>query len=110
MNITNEHLLSAIEQRKQEIAGYQINIDNYTLMIKKIKGDWCDETAMYKGLDTQKLAAAISDEQKLLHVADLNFRDALSVTLRAERIEQRKAILILSVLQDQLEVNDVRTD
>jgi hypothetical protein len=95
-------LETAIEQRTAEVAGYQTNIDNYTAMIEKIPGDWCEKTAPYRGFDTQKLANATDDEELMLRVADLNFRDSLRVTVRAERIEQRKAMLVLSVLQDQL--------
>lgn len=97
-----EHLVQAIDQRAQEVAGYQTNIDNYTRMVAKIAGEWCALTSKYKGMDSQQVAASITDDAVLIKVSDLNFRDKLTVALRAERMEQRKAMLVMTVLQDQL--------
>lgn len=99
--MTLDQLNQNIEARTQEVAGYQVNIDNYTRMIAKIGGEWCPKTAPLQGLDTQQMVAACADDEVLTKAADLNFREKLQATLRAERIEQRKAMLVLEVLQDQ---------
>ena len=73
-----EILKSAHEQRINEVLSYQINIDNYKLAIKHIEqsGD-----------------------------ADLTeFRGQLERLLSSEIIEQKKAKVMLAVIEQQLEV------
>lgn len=100
--MTLDQLNINIAARIDEVADYQTNIDNYTRMIAKIRGEWCEQTEHLRGLDTQQMVAACQDESLLTRAADLNFRDKLQAMVRAERIEQRKAMLVLEVLQDQL--------
>lgn len=101
MNI--EQLKTNIEARIQEVAGYQTNIDNYTRMIAELPVEWNEATAQYRGKETADLVQIIDDEALLTQVADLVFKDKLTATLRTERLEQRKAKLVLKVLQNQLE-------
>jgi hypothetical protein len=73
----NEILTQALIGREQEIMGYQINIDNYTLAIEHIKtsGD-----------------------------SDLNeFREKLEALLTSEKLEQKKAMVMHHVVKQQLE-------
>ena len=73
----HEILTQALETRQQEIMGYQINIDNYTLAIAHIEesGD-----------------------------ADLtDFCERLKASLVTEKLEQKKAMVIGFVIQQQLE-------
>lgn len=73
----HEILTQALEARQQEIMGYQINIDNYTLAIAYIEksGD-----------------------------ADLTeFCGKLEASLLTEKLEQKKAMVIGFVIQQQLE-------
>lgn len=100
--MNKDQLTQNIEARTAEVAGYQTNIDNYSRMIAKIAGDWDDSTQHLRGLDTQQMVAQCDAEEVLMRVADLNFKDKLMTTIRAERIEQRKAMLVLEVLQDQI--------
>ena len=72
-----EILKSALDARIQEVAGYQINIDNYTLAIQHIDG-----------------------------VADpdlVQFREQLTTLLASEILEQKKSKVMLAVIQQQLE-------
>lgn len=72
-----EILKNALEARHQEVLGYQINIDNYRLAIEHIdaSGD-----------------------------ADLfDFRDQLKGLLASEILEQKKAKVILAVIERQLQ-------
>lgn len=73
----NEILKQALVAREEEIFGYQINIDNYTLAIEHIN--------------------ASGD-------SDLNdFRDKLTELLASEKLEQKKAKVIRDIVQKQLE-------
>lgn len=70
-----EILKQASAARIEEIAGYQINIDNYTLAIPRAEADpeLSDFAAQLRGL------------------------------LASEKLEQKKAKIILSVLETQIE-------
>ena len=74
-----EILRANLDARKQEVMHYQINIDNYTLALADI-------------------AAMAEDEKSELLV----FADQLTKLLASERIEQKKAKVMLSVLQKQV--------
>ena len=77
---TREEILQTnLDARKQEVMHYQINIDNYTLALANI-------------------AAMAADERSELLV----FADQLTGLLASERMEQKKAKVMLAVLQQQL--------
>jgi hypothetical protein len=77
---TREEILQTnLDARKQEVMHYQINIDNYTLALANI-------------------AAMAADERSEL----LGFADQLTGLLASERMEQRKAKVMLEVLRQQL--------
>jgi hypothetical protein len=99
-----ETFKAAVEQRIEEIAGYQLNIDNYTRMIANIAEEWDDDIAHYADFALSDIVSVIHDEVLLTRVADLLFKDKLIITLRTEKLEQRKAKMVLAVLQTQLEV------
>ena len=75
-----EILLPALKARQQEVVHYQINIDNYTLALAEIR----------------KLPQAEQDELRA-------FADQLSSLLASEKLEQKKARIMLAVIQQQLE-------
>ena len=70
-----EILKDALVAREQEIMGYQINIDNYTLAIEHIK---------------------TSDDEDLA-----DFCQKLELLLASEKLEQKKAKVMLFVVQQQ---------
>ena len=72
-----EILTQAKESRCQEVQGYQINIDNYTLAIPHIDDLRDDDLSQ--------------------------FREHLASLLLSERLEQKKAKVMLAVLTKQLE-------
>ena len=77
---TREEILQTnLDARKQEVMHYQINIDNYTLALANI-------------------AAMAADERSEL----LGFVDQLTGLLASERMEQKKAKVMLEVLRQQL--------
>lgn len=75
-----EILISALDARQAEVMHYQINIDNYTLALAEIRN-------LPEG------------EQEELRA----FSDQLSGLLASERLEQKKARIMLAVIQQQLE-------
>lgn len=77
---TREEILqSALDARVQEVMHYQINIDNYTLALERISVLDADERAELSG-----------------------FADQLRGLLASERLEQKKAKVMLAVMQQQL--------
>ena len=72
-------LKNALEARNEEIASYQINIDNYVRAIDKIDKEYADNPAM------------------------IEFCDNLVNLLKGHETEQLKAIIIRDVIADQLE-------
>ena len=78
---TREEILrSALDARVQEVMHYQINIDNYTLALEEISALPQDERAELSG-----------------------FADQLRTLLSSEKLEQKKAKIMLSVVKGQLE-------
>lgn len=75
-----EILESSLDARQKEIAHYQINIDNYTLALVEIR----------------KLPDAEQSELQ-------SFADQLRGLLVSEKLEQKKAKIMLEVVKQQLE-------
>jgi hypothetical protein len=75
-----EILASALEAREQEIMHYQINIDNYTLALEEISQLSVDERA--------ELSA---------------FAEQLRTLLTSEKLEQKKAQIMYSVVKKQVD-------
>jgi hypothetical protein len=75
-----EILASALEAREQEIMHYQINIDNYTLALDEISQLSVDEKA--------ELSA---------------FAEQLRTLLTSEKLEQKKAKIMYSVVKKQVD-------
>jgi hypothetical protein len=74
-----EVLTSSLEAREQEIMYYQINIDNYAIALKKI-------------------AELPPSEQFELS----SFSEQLSTLLASEKLEQKKAKIMMSAIQEQV--------
>jgi hypothetical protein len=79
MKTREEILRINLEARKQEVMHYQINIDNYTLALEKIA------------------RMDVADRSELS-----DFADQLSCLLASEKLEQKKAKVMLDVIQQQL--------
>lgn len=78
---TREEILAmSLDARVQEIMHYQINIDNYSLALEEI-------------------AALPIDERAELS----EFADQLRTLLASEKLEQKKAKIMLAVVQRQVE-------
>jgi len=97
-----ETLKASLKQRDDEIFCYQLNIDNYTLLLKKLPNVWPEELMKFRGTDIATLVSNIQDEELITLAADLIFRDKLAATLITEKLEQRKAVLVREVLTEQI--------
>lgn len=75
-----EILLQALTARLQEVMNYQINIDNYALAL-------------------QHIGSLPPDEQNEVET----FADQLRGLLASEKLEQKKAKIMLAVIQKQVE-------
>lgn len=78
-----ELLLDALEARKQEVLCYQINIDNYTLALEEIAN------------------LSIEDRAEIA-----SFAEMLRSQLASEILEQKKAKIMLTVLQKRVRPHD----
>ena len=77
---TREEILEmSLEARLQEVMGYQINIDNYTIALSEISKK------------SQADQAELSE-----------FSDQLRNLLASEKLEQKKAEIMLAVIQQQV--------
>jgi hypothetical protein len=74
-----EILATALEAREQEVMHYQINIDNYAIAL-------------------QKIAELPADEQLELS----EFASQLKTLLASEKLEQKKAKIMLEVVKSQV--------
>ena len=74
-----EILKEALVAREQEVMGYQINIDNYTIALEEISKLPIEEKTELSG-----------------------FADQLQTLLSSEKLEQKKAKIMLAVIQRQI--------
>jgi hypothetical protein len=84
---------------------YQVNINNFEAMIATFADlplTWPNELTKYKGMGRDQLAAAIVDDDELDVVSRLAFRDELKMRIRSEKMEQRKAKMILATFEAQV--------
>jgi len=105
MITTQEHfnnLIVAAFHRELEIYQYQINIDNYGVMLAALpQGDWPSELLTYKNSTTEALPENLDDVAVGL-VADYQYRDKIRNLLRSEKVEQNKATRVRDALKAQI--------
>jgi hypothetical protein len=80
-NVTREEILTtSLTAREQEVMHYQINIDNYTLALEEIG----------------KLSSEECEEMSA-------FANQLAELLASEKLEQKKAKIMLAVVKKQIQ-------
>ena len=80
-NMSREEILkTSLEARDNEVMHYQINIDNYTLALQEIETLSADDRAELSG-----------------------FTEQLRTLLTSEKLEQKKAKIMLAVIKKQME-------
>ena len=106
MTVTTQDTLTALADnvvhREREVHQYQINIDNYTVMLTALpQDDWPTDIAQYKTTLTENIPYSVPMETVQL-IADYQYRDRLSYLLRTENIEQSKTKRVLEALKAQI--------
>lgn len=83
--------------RDEEVAAYQLNIDNYTAMVAALDAalpaEWPQELLAFRG-KAPDFVYANAPADKVEMLIDLGYRDRLRFLLRSERGEQRKTELV----------------
>jgi len=85
-----------------EIYQYQLNVDNYTVMLVGLPQDgWPDALVQYKETAIDNLPQDF-DDAKVGLVADYQYRDRLRNLLRTEKVECGRATKIRDALKEQI--------
>lgn len=100
-SMTKEQLLEAIKYRENEIANYQINIDNYSTMIEMLPQTYQSHLEKYKNVNPADLINLLPYTEIVI-ISDLQFKSQLEKLLLTEKLEQRKSIYVLHALQKRL--------
>jgi hypothetical protein len=106
MTVTTQDTLTTLADnvvhREREVHQYQINIDNYIVMLTALpQDDWPTDIAQYKTTLTENIPFSVPMETVQL-IADYQYRDRLSYLLRTENIEQSKTKRVLEALKAQI--------
>jgi hypothetical protein len=106
MITANEHQMSLIMNayhRSVEVYQYQVNIDNYLVVLNGMPtGPWDADIAQYQGADISSLPMDMS-YATLTRIMDFQYRDRLRTLVRTESIEQNKSQRILDALIAQID-------
>jgi hypothetical protein len=105
MITTQEHLnnlVVAAFHREMEVYQYQINVDNYGVMLAALpQGDWPESLLTYKNSTTDSLPESL-DDASVASIADYQYRDKIRNLLRSEKVEQGKASRVRDALKSQI--------
>lgn len=100
-----KQIAQSILSREQEIYQYQVNIYNFEAMLAgmaaALPAEWPENLLQYRTWDRDRLVATL-DDATLEIVSGLLFRDNLRMRIRTEKIEQKKAQLVLDSLKLQV--------
>ena len=104
--ITNQehlnNLIIAAFHREMEIYQYQINVDNYTVMLAALpQENWPDDLVQYKEAAIDKLPESLDDDT-VLTISEHQYRDRIRNLLRTEKVEQSKATRVRDALKAQI--------
>lgn len=89
--------MNPIEARKQDIAHYQVNIDNYTQILKLIPPDLPERLVSHAAASIEQLVDILPFED-IQQISDYQFRKKIATTLVSERLEQRKSQFVLEAI------------
>jgi hypothetical protein len=98
----NNNLVVNAYYREKELYSYQVNIDNYTIMLTGLPTtDWPENLVQYKNTLTENLPWDMSDSD-IDTVTQLQYRDRLRTLVRTEKVEQNKVRLVIESLKAQI--------
>jgi hypothetical protein len=105
MITTQEHLnnlVVAAFHREMEVYQYQMNIDNYSVMLAALPQDsWPSDLLNYKNTPAETLPEDLDDVVIGL-ISDYQYRDKIRSLLRSEKVEQSKARRVRDALKSQI--------
>jgi len=100
-----EHLDTLVTNsyhREKEVYQYQVNVDNYTVMLTGLPQDNIPTSlANYANTEIHDLPWDMDDADVQM-IAQYQYRNKLRSLLRSEKVEQNKARLILEALKAQV--------
>ena len=99
--MNKQQMQGLMDARKADIASYQVNIDNYSAILKMIPQALPVELEVYRQQPIDGLIGTLPLDQ-IVAISDMQFRDKLSHTLIVEMLEQRKSAFILSAIEAQI--------
>jgi hypothetical protein len=104
--VTNQehlnNLVVAAFHREMEIYQYQINVDNYTVMLAALPQEsWPEDLVQYKEATIDKLPESLDDDV-VLTISEHQYRDRIRNLLRTEKAEQSKATRVRDALKAQI--------
>ena len=104
--VTNQehlnNLVVAAFHREMEIYQYQINVDNYAVMLAALPQEsWPDDLVQYKEAAIDKLPESLDDDA-VLTISEHQYRDRIRNLLRTEKVEQSKAVRVRDALKAQI--------
>jgi hypothetical protein len=104
--VTNQehlnNLVVAAFHREMEIYQYQINVDNYTVMLAALPQEsWPEDLVQYKEAAIDKLPESLGDDV-VLTISEHQYRDRIRNLLRTEKAEQSKATRVRDALKAQI--------
>jgi Tfp pilus assembly protein PilO len=95
--------------RVQEVHMYQINIDNFTIMLAGFPSDnISDELSHYLDVEIKDLPESLTDEEVQL-ITDYKYKAELTKRIRTEKAEQSKAQRVLDALKSQIPADQLDT-
>jgi len=91
-----------VQLRQDEVAQYEANIQLYKTIAENLPSEWPDNLAQYKGAKNKhEVIAEVESLEDVQLISDLwAFEDA-QAAIRAETVELRKSLAILTALQAQ---------
>jgi hypothetical protein len=96
------NLVVAAFHREMEIYQYQINVDNYGVMLAALPQDsWPDNLLPYKDAAIDKLPESL-DDATVNTISEYQYRDRIRNLLRTEKVEQSKASRVRDALKVQI--------
>ena len=95
-----EVLADHIIIRQDEVDQYQMNIDNYEIMVANLESEWPEKLVNYRGMKPDQLVDSIKSDADLDTVVDLQLCDKLKRSIRLEKIQQRTAKCTLDALTE----------
>lgn len=96
------NLVAAAFGRELEIYQYQINVDNYAVMLAALPQEsWPENLVQYKEAAIDKLPESLDDDV-VLTISEHQYRDRIRNLLRTEKVEQSKATRVRDALKAQI--------